>query len=180
METSETPKVKRLPRTPNGKFAPTFQANGTTYRIQDVDSISAAKWNKMKRYSVLALSALRGDGIVKFINEIEAALNSFIRDKASMGGAFSIIETARKNIGELSEDRKDPVFSACATFIIPDGGDEVNFSDAVAEKAISDWEAEGYTYPDFFLLLLKQQTALNEYLPSGILTDSARVTGTEV
>jgi len=122
-----------------------FTANGTEYYIKT--SLSVERFKYYEKYQI-------NFGMGRTFDSIATLLSKAV-DLANKGKgleAWNIIVNLRDSIGKDLDKRSHAAFYLCSLFICTEDEDITTWDDAMAEKKIADWNAEGIDSNSFFLL----------------------------
>lgn len=145
-------KIKPLPRAENGKIAQQFKANGMQYHIVSHTAIGIKRWSEFEKMSIALGFGSSFNELYESVQKAMKVINSDGQYAQRRIEATLILNSVLQAIKKSSEQRFNISLMVATLFIVRDGEDMRVWTKEDAEKKIADWNAEGYSEQDFFLL----------------------------
>lgn len=147
--------IKKLPRRDDGTLSRTFDANEITYTIRTADEgVSISRFNEYQRMSAMLGFGATFQTIYENITKSIKLANGVVSQDNTFTDLVLHLNAMREAILESSEDRNSLALYLCTLFITREGEDLTTWSMEDAKDKIDDWNREGYSAEDFFLLAL--------------------------
>jgi|GEM_PF-2171768 len=158
--------IKKLPRRDDGTLSRTFEANEITYTIRTADEgVSISRFNEYQRMSAMLGFGATFQKLYENITKSIKLANGVVSSENTFTDLVLHLDAMRQSILEASEDRNSLALYICTLFIVREGEDLTTWSMEEARDKIDDWNREGYSAEDFFLLALGSVAGFkNEYL----------------
>lgn len=146
--------LKQLPREKNGTISRKFVANGTTYKILDASAtMSLARYTEFSRMSAVVGFGVNFEGMLTHLQEIQKLVFDIdAKNSLTKKGAILKVESLLELIIKTSQERFDQAFYFCTLFIVREGEDLTVWDFDEQSEKVADWNLEGYSAEDFFLL----------------------------
>lgn len=148
---SEQPGTKPLPRTAEGNLINIFPANGKKYYIlADGDAFPIGRWMLWGKFTQQYLSGQDFQTMYNQLDTTERLLDGYTRGKTTFSDIVLHVRAGKEALKSLSAVRFDTGLYLATLFIVGEGENINEWTQAQADEKISDWQAEGYGATDFF------------------------------
>lgn len=169
--TKGTTKLKRLPRNDIGNFKPSFIANGRRYYIRTAEEgIGILRYSRLVQNSTSVIYDLDVAAITKNIQKAIDLLDDRMRGKKNIIEMALHLHSMREGVTESVRKNYNFTYWSAALFIVREGEDLSEFTDAYQMDKIEDWVKEGYHEHDFYDLVKKKLLEFSPMSPQQSLS----------
>lgn len=153
----------------------TFTANGTEYKVLDIETaMTAARYFAYERLKFEYSFDMSPETVALKMSEVEAIINGIVTGqdrKRNLLHAttilYGLIEILRKP-SAMSQSKAAYMMKICTLFIVVKDEDLAQWTEAQAQQKIDDWVSEGLNVVDFFTLGIAAVRKLNNALASAM------------
>lgn len=155
--------AKPLPRDQHGQIKREFKANGNKYTIlTPSECMTPHRQNWLEKLTNEWLFGSSAETIAAKINQIGAKIHELGHEAEGRYFVSTELYCLQAGLLNRSKQKYSRSLYIATLFIVKNGEDTRNWTMEAAKQKIDDWNTEGYTAHDFFLLstsLLRPITA---------------------